>query len=115
MTDPTEPLRTRRRALDKQLVVLGADLAKIGEERSASTSDDEHDPEGSTLTSDWSQLSGLRRSALQQLRLTDAALARVEAGTYGNCLNCGDPIAQGRLTARPEAEFCIACAAAKED
>ena len=38
------------------------------------------------------------------------ALGRIEDGTYGECVKCGEPIAEGRLEARPEAALCIACA-----
>jgi DnaK suppressor protein len=40
----------------------------------------------------------------------DAALARIEAGTYGTCTNCGSEIATGRLEAHPWASLCIDCA-----
>jgi DnaK suppressor protein len=40
----------------------------------------------------------------------DAALARIEAGTYGTCTNCGKEIAAGRLEAHPWASSCIDCA-----
>jgi DnaK suppressor protein len=46
-----------------------------------------------------------------QLELVDAALARIEAGTFGTCLRCGQPIAAGRLEALPWAAHCIACQA----
>ena len=46
-------------------------------------------------------------SSLDQL---DAALARVAAGTYGVCVECGHPITQDRLDARPAADTCIDCA-----
>ncbi len=38
------------------------------------------------------------------------ALDRIVAGTYGQCVRCGDTIAPDRLAARPEAALCIACA-----
>lgn len=40
----------------------------------------------------------------------DAALARIDAGTYGTCTNCGNEIAVGRLEASPWASLCIDCA-----
>jgi RNA polymerase-binding transcription factor DksA len=36
-----------------------------------------------------------------------AALARMAAGTYGTCVDCGQPIAQARLEFRPEAARCL--------
>lgn len=39
-----------------------------------------------------------------------AALARIEAGTYGTCANCGETIPPERLEAQPVATRCIKCA-----
>jgi len=43
-----------------------------------------------------------------------AALARLEAGTFGRCENCGRAISKKRLTAVPYARQCIRCAGANE-
>jgi RNA polymerase-binding protein DksA len=51
----------------------------------------------------------LRDRAEQQLALVDAALARLEAGTFGTCTRCGNPIPPGRLEALPWAPRCIDC------
>lgn len=45
----------------------------------------------------------------QELAMLDAALARIEAGTYGDCTDCGTRIAAPRLQASPEVPRCIAC------
>jgi RNA polymerase-binding protein DksA len=39
----------------------------------------------------------------------DAALGRIEAGTYGTCTNCGEQIPVERLEAYPWASLCIDC------
>ncbi|MDD5334291.1 MAG: TraR/DksA family transcriptional regulator [Rhodoferax sp.] len=44
-----------------------------------------------------------------ELRLLDAALERIQAGTYGQCVDCGAEIPAARLHAAPEAPRCIAC------
>lgn len=44
-----------------------------------------------------------------ELAAIDAALARIEAGTYGLCTDCGVTIPAARLQASPEAWRCIAC------
>jgi DnaK suppressor protein len=44
-----------------------------------------------------------------ELRLVDAALERIKAGTYGQCLDCAQAIPAARLQAAPEASRCIAC------
>jgi len=51
----------------------------------------------------------LRDRAEQHLALVDAALARLEADTFGICLRCGRPIAPERLDALPWAAHCIEC------
>ncbi len=44
-----------------------------------------------------------------ELGAIDAALARIEAGTYGDCTDCGVHISAPRLHATPEAPRCIPC------
>ena len=44
-----------------------------------------------------------------ELVVIDAALARIEAGSYGQCIDCGCPIAEPRLQASPEVPRCIDC------
>jgi len=41
--------------------------------------------------------------------LLDSALRRLQAGTYGVCVSCHNPIPYGRLLAMPEATHCVAC------
>ena len=53
----------------------------------------------------------LRDRSVQQLELVDAALARLDGGTFGTCLRCGEPIAPARLEALPWAAHCIECQA----
>jgi RNA polymerase-binding transcription factor DksA len=42
----------------------------------------------------------------------DAALARIAAGTYGNCVQCGSAIPEERLELRPFAGRCVTCSSA---
>jgi DnaK suppressor protein len=49
-----------------------------------------------------------------ELRSVDAALARIEDGSYGKCTRCGGEIGDARLRASPSAERCIACQTALE-
>jgi RNA polymerase-binding transcription factor len=51
----------------------------------------------------------LRDHNQQHLAAVDAALARLDAGTYGRCMSCGSPIAAERLEALPWAALCIDC------
>jgi DnaK suppressor protein len=54
----------------------------------------------------------LRERAEQHLALVDAALARLDDGTFGTCLRCGRQIAPERLEALPWAAHCIECQSA---
>ena len=53
-----------------------------------------------------------RRRAVE-LRRIAAALARIDEGDYGACLECGEEIAVRRLELTPAAPLCIACASGK--
>jgi len=48
------------------------------------------------------------------LKKIDLALSKVEADTFGECENCGDPIGFARLNARPVAQLCIDCKTEQE-
>jgi len=54
------------------------------------------------------------RRRAQRLALIEAALARLDAGEFGACAECGEPIAEGRLAHDPAALLCIACAEERE-
>src|SRR3954451_18274323 len=72
--------------------------------------DDEHDPEGSTIAFERSQIGALVRHARHHLAEIDAAVERWDAGSYGVCEVCGTAIDAERLEARPTARTCISCA-----
>lgn len=112
MPEFSELLAAQRLALLEQLDVSERELVDIRDSRTDATADDEHDPEGSTLSGDWSRVSGMRSDARERLAATDRAIDRLRTGTYGMCLNCGLPIDPDRLEARPAAELCIVCARA---
>jgi RNA polymerase-binding transcription factor DksA len=94
------------------LPALRADIASANSARQDSNVDDEHDPEGATIAFELSQASALLKQSTAGLGQVEAALARIAAGTYGTCAVCGDPIAEGRLEARPWTPYCINHAAA---
>lgn len=107
-------LRERRRGDVAESQRMAESLGTLLASRSESTADDEHDPEGPTLSSEWSRLQALRSDAAHDIVAVDAALGRLDRGTYGVCARCGRPIGVDRLRARPTAEFCIRCAVAVE-
>ncbi|HSN21614.1 MAG TPA: TraR/DksA family transcriptional regulator, partial [Usitatibacter sp.] len=54
------------------------------------------------------ELAGVERDAAE-LNAVMEALARIDAGHYGKCADCGAPIAYERLLAQPQAARCIRC------
>ncbi|WP_029253995.1 TraR/DksA family transcriptional regulator [Paraoerskovia marina] len=89
---------------------LRGDVHGMVEASRTSNADDEHDPEGSTIAFERAQTAALASQADTDLAEIDAAIARLDDGTYGICEACGREIAPARLEARPTARSCIACA-----
>ncbi len=85
-------------------------VRELAQARSDSDTDDEHDPEGSTLSWDRAVQAASADAARHRLAEIDAALDRLEAGWDGACVACGRPIPAERLAARPGADRCVACA-----
>lgn len=54
-------------------------------------------------------LLSISESERDLIDLTDAALQRIELGSYGTCQNCGQEIAEARLNAVPYARYCMKC------
>lgn len=103
-------LEAERAVVRRRLAALADDHDGFVAASRDTNADDEHDPEGATIAFERSQLSSMSRQLLQRIAEVDVALTRVDAGTYGVCTACGQPIAPGRLRARPAAALCIDCA-----
>jgi DnaK suppressor protein len=103
-------LRARAAELRGAIAAAALELDGIRSSRSAATADDEHDPEGSTLSGDWSRTVAMRDGAAAELRGVESALGRLAAGAYGRCEVCGRDIPVERLRVRPAATRCVACA-----
>jgi DnaK suppressor protein len=110
--------RVRRRLEAERQETLGR-LASLTDDYDAvvaasrdSNADDEHDAEGATIAFERSQIGALAEHVRLHLLEIDAAMTRLEAGTYGTCERCGAAIGESRLEARPAARTCIHCATA---
>lgn len=68
---------------------------------------DSEDDSFATLIVD-TNLTELERD-VDELRMIDSALQRINAGTYGSCMDCGNAIPVARLKAEPTAERCVQC------
>jgi DnaK suppressor protein len=107
---PRERLHSERAAAASRLAGLERELGSVFESATHANTDDEHDPEGATIAYERQHVAALVSQARESLAEIDAAIARLEAGSYGSCVRCGEPIAAGRLAARPAAPTCIRCA-----
>lgn len=106
-------LEERLAELDALRARLQADDDAVRADRSDATADDEHDPEGSTLSGEWQRIDAARRATDAERAEVIAALARWDAGTYGVCESCGRDILPARLEVRPMATLCLTCAEAR--
>lgn len=110
MNDPRAQLeRERHKTLDR-LANLTDDYDGVVAASRDTNADDEHDPEGSTIAFERSHLGALAEQARRHLAEIDAAMLRLDVGSYGACERCGRPIPEERLEARPVARTCISCA-----
>jgi DnaK suppressor protein len=110
VVSPRDLLAADRAVTQERLARLRDDFAGVVEATRDANSDDEHDPEGHTIAYERSQTDALVRQTQLHLEEIDAALIRMENGSYGVCGSCGAVIPAGRLEARPTARTCIGCA-----
>ncbi|TFD87902.1 TraR/DksA family transcriptional regulator [Cryobacterium serini] len=103
-------LRDQRAIIATELNRLAESLTSVREARSDGSADDEHDPEGPTLSGEWSRIVGVHGEFNEKVAAIDRALARISDGSYGTCLRCSKPIGAARLSALLTAELCIVCA-----
>ncbi len=109
-TDPRALLEAERKAALERLAALERDFNDIVEAAGQANSDDEHDPEGATIAFERQHIAALLNQARGQLSQVEESVARLDAGRYGVCEICGQPVGAERLAARPTATTCIDCA-----
>jgi RNA polymerase-binding transcription factor DksA len=102
-------LATERAAAAAGIAGLERQVAWLAEQQALSSYDDEHDPEGTTVSVQRAQLQGLLAGALRDLAALDRAVERLDAGAYGTCARCGRDIGDARLEALPATDTCITC------
>ncbi len=107
-------LDTEREETSARLDGLTRQFDAIVESSALSASDDEHDPEGSTVGFERAQVAALIDQARMHLGAADRAWERLREGTYGTCGRCGRRIGTDRLMAHPTAATCVACASTRD-
>jgi RNA polymerase-binding transcription factor len=96
-----------KRALRAKQTVAVHDLSEDREIIAVERSADEMDQTGRSTEQEFAILGLHRRSEL--LHSIQAALRRIENGTFGTCTNCEKTIGWNRLVAVPWTPFCILC------
>ncbi|MFE7465665.1 TraR/DksA family transcriptional regulator [Streptomyces sp. NPDC057499] len=91
--------------LSSELEAAGIALAGLMRDSGDGAGDDEADTGTKNITREHEmQLAANAREMLDQ---TERALARLDAGTYGLCEICGNPIGKARMQAFPRATLCV--------
>jgi DnaK suppressor protein len=100
-------LEQMRDELERSIAVLRGE-----QERDERTVDYPQDPAdaGANLSESERTEAVLHVAKVQHAEVLDA-LRRIEAGSYGICVDCRGEVPEGRLEARPEAARCVSCQA----
>lgn len=69
--------------------------------------------DAAAITAERTEVLGLIDTLKRHLDAVDAALERIEEGSYGECRNCGTKISPERMEARPISTKCVSCKAAR--
>jgi RNA polymerase-binding transcription factor DksA len=99
-------LDTAQRRLEEMVADLDRSIAILAGEHPEA---DRHTADAGASLSDTDRVQAALNTMRRQRAEVIAALARAQAGTYGKCVDCGLPVPDGRLEARPEAARCVAC------
>ncbi len=98
-----------RASLEQELSDLRARLSEMGL-LSGGESFDQNFADSSQVTAERGEVEALAGSLRESLNDVEAALVKLDNGTYGACEGCGQPIAPARLEAKPAARLCMECA-----
>lgn len=105
---------------DLEQVVREADaviltLQEVQDDDEESAVVDEQSADQASETSEADREEALVEAAQERRAEAVAALTRLEEGSYGKCIDCGDAIVAARLEFRPEAARCLSCQEKFED
>jgi RNA polymerase-binding transcription factor DksA len=112
--DARRRLEAERRDLLASIARTEAELATPVDDRGEDTTTSQHpaDVASDLYAREIALLTDL--TLREQVADIDAALARMDNGTYGTCVDCGDGISKQRLEVHPQAARCVACQTREE-
>ena len=99
---------TLAKAMTERLAQLSSRTERIEDELRAPLDPDSS--EQANQLEDDDPLEGIDAVLTNEMQAIRAALSRIEDGSYGTCIECGEEIAMKRLVAMPTAIRCISCA-----
>ena len=106
-------LDSYRRRLDDERQHLIGQLTDMGVDPETGAPTGDHFEHGfadsGQATAEKARVLSMAEGLLENVREVDAAIERMEKGTFGTCESCGDAIPPERLDARPVARLCVAC------
>jgi len=103
----TRLLEERQRVVDAIDNIHSENPGSLGDETDEPLYQDNHLGDVATATFDREMATTLEDNSTHVLGEIDAALGRIEDGTFGTCKACGRPIDEERLEALPWAMLCI--------
>jgi len=103
----------QRSRLQEERSNLLHQLGELGADESGDLLGDVDFGEGfadaAAVTAERTEVMGVVDTLKRTLDNIDAALVRIEEGTYGICARCGKEIGEARLEFRPESIYCVDC------
>ena len=97
-------LDAERAGLQERLDDLGRGDATAGD---TSLAFDDNFADSGQVAAEQGEVHAIASQLRDQLHDVEAALAKLDDGTYGKCAVCGQPISEARLEAMPAANTCI--------
>jgi DnaK suppressor protein len=104
-------LREEHEGTSLLVLSLSKQLEALFTSRGGGPGSVENDWDGQTIAFQSSETATMLAQARSHLSQIDAAINRIENGTYGVCVDCGDEIPYGRLEVLPHASRCVRDAA----
>lgn len=99
-----------RALLEAERAELLERLGELGYGEGRGLTYDPNFADTSQVTAERGEAEALANSLKETLAEVERALDKLAKGTYGICEDCGSPISEARLEAKPAARYCMACA-----